>query len=91
LILVGPGCALNDLFLADAEGSRISDAMNHLAERCQRFVRALHAPPPDLAPRIAELRASGKGVRQIARELQIAPSTVTRALARARRRAYGAE
>ena len=39
----------------------------------------------DLGPRIAELRAHGQGVRQIARILGVNPSTVSRRLRRARR------
>jgi DNA-binding NarL/FixJ family response regulator len=43
------------------------------------------APPPRLSPielgvRIAQLRASGMGVREIARELGVHPSTVSRRL-----------
>jgi DNA-binding NarL/FixJ family response regulator len=44
-----------------------------------------HNTPPSLAERIAELAAAGKGVREIARELEVNPSTVSRRLRRMRR------
>lgn len=77
---------LDDMLMTNAP--RFDDAVGHLIEQCERLLRALHAPPPPLGPRIAELRAQGLRIREIARRLHVAPSTVSRSLARARRRAW---
>lgn len=63
---------------------------NRLVEACFAVVRALDpvsahraarlAESRDLASGIAKLRMAGKGVRQIARELALNPSTVSRRL-----------